>query len=172
MIVKTTVHESIIARIREGQKALIAIDSLPDKTFKGEVIKVAVLPDAQNRMFNPNLKVYETNVSISGTHRELKPGMSARVTIIIRELKDVLMIPLQAVSTRSDDRICLVKTSFGTETRTIETGEYNDKFIEVKSGLEEGEKVVLNARDFSGASDSAPEPGRRRRKGSRGNGRS
>jgi len=107
------------------------------------------LPDSQNRWLNPDLKVYETDIFIDGTHTDLKPGMSAEVTITVNELPDVLMIPLQAVSTRGGERVCLVKTSFGTEARTIETGDYNDKFIEVKKGLEEGERVVLNTWDSS-----------------------
>jgi len=149
MIVRTTVHESVITRIQEGQKASIKIDSLPDRKFSGSVTRVAVLPDSQNRWLNPDLKVYETDIFIDGTHTDLKPGMSAEVTITVNELPDVLMIPLQAVSTRGGERVCLVKTSFGTEARTIETGDYNDKFIEVKKGLEEGERVVLNTWDSS-----------------------
>jgi multidrug efflux pump subunit AcrA (membrane-fusion protein) len=71
--------------------------------------------------------------------------MSAEVRIIARELEGVLTIPLQAVVTRGDEMFCLVKTAFGTEPRTIQTGDYNDRFIEVKQGLQEGETVVLNA---------------------------
>ena len=148
MIVRTTVHESIIARIKQGQKVLIKVDSLPDRSFEGEVIKVAVLPDAQNRWLNPNLKVYETDVSITGVNSDLKPGMSAEVKIIVKKLNGVLLIPLQAVITREGERICYVKTALGPQPRSIETGDYNDRFIEVKAGLAEGEKVVLNASDL------------------------
>jgi len=148
MLVRTTVHESVVARIREGQKASITIDSLPEKALEGEVSKVAVLPDQQNRWLNPNLKVYETDVTIFGTHPDLKPGMSAEVRIMISELKDVLIIPLQAVVTRGDERTCLVRTALGTQSRTIETGDYNDRFIEITGGLKEGEKVVLNPEDL------------------------
>jgi len=149
MIVRTTVHESVITRVIEGQKVSITVDSLPDRKFSGTVLKVAVLPDSQNRWLNPNLKVYETDISIQGVHADLKPGMSAEVRIIVNELSQVLMIPLQAVRTQGNERVCLVKTRSGTETRAIETGDYNDKFIEVKQGLEEGEMVVLNAWDSS-----------------------
>lgn len=144
MIVKANIHESVIARIHEGLKASITIDSMPEKAFEGVVKKVGILPDSQNRWFNPNLKVYTTEVSILGEHAELKPGMSAQVRIIINELKDVLLIPVQAVDKRGEDNICFVVTPLGPQTRIIRIGDYNDKFIEVKSGLKEGEKVVLN----------------------------
>lgn len=149
MMVRTTVHESVIARVHKKQKAKITIDSLPGRSLEGEVIKVAVLPDQQNRWLNPSLKVYGTDVSIFGSDPDLKPGMSAQVRIIIKELDGVLMIPLQAVTTHNRKRVCFVKTSFGMERRKIKTGDYNDRFIEIKSGLEEGDKVVLNADDYS-----------------------
>jgi HlyD family secretion protein len=149
MMVRTTVHESVIARVHKKQKAKITIDSLPDRTLEGEVTEVAILPDQENRWLNPNLKVYVTNVSILGTDPDLKPGMSAQVRIIIKERKGVLMVPLQAVTTHNRKRVCFVKTALGTERRIIKTGDYNDRFIEVKKGLEEGDKVVLNADDFS-----------------------
>jgi RND family efflux transporter MFP subunit len=148
MIVKTAIHESVIARIHEGQKAVISIDSLPELKLEGKVSKVAVLPDPQQRWLNPNLKVYSTDIAILGTHPKLKPGMSAQVRIIVNELNDVLMIPIQAVTTEGNRRVCYVKTALGSEKRIIETGDYNDRFIEVRSGLEEGEKVILNIQNM------------------------
>jgi len=146
MIVKTSIHESVITRVKEGQKAAITIDSLPDEKFHGEVKNVAVLPDPQHRWLNPDLKVYTTEVMIDGTHLHLKPGMSAQVRIIVDELNDVLMIPLQAIVTRDNDKICFVLASSRARARVIETGEYNDRFIEIEKGLKEGERVVLNSR--------------------------
>ena len=151
MVVKAKIHESIITRVEEGQKAIITIDALPDKTFSGSVKKVGILPDSQNRWLNPNVKVYETQVTIEGNHPALKPGMSAQVKIIINELKDVLMVPLEAVTTKGDDRVCYVEDSPNKSTiRKIETGDYNDKFMEIKNGLKEGEKVVLNTSSITG----------------------
>lgn len=148
MVVKTSIHESIIARIHENQQAFITIDSLPDLRLDGKVTKVAILPDSQQWWLNPNLKVYSTDIAILGNHPNLKPGMSAQARIIINELKDVLIIPLQAVTTQGSDRVCHVKTAFGSERRIIETGDYNDNFIEVRSGLKEGEEVILNIQDI------------------------
>jgi HlyD family secretion protein len=157
MMVTAKIHEAVIARVNTGQRARITIDSLPGRQFEGEVTKVAVLPDPQHRWLNPNLKVYSTDISIFGNHPDLKPGMSAQVRIIINELDDVLMIPLQSVMTEGSETFCYVMSRFGPEKRNIETGEYNDTFIEVRSGLKEGEKVVLNMPAF-GARKSAPEP--------------
>ena len=144
MVVKAKVHESVIARVKEGQKAFVTIDAIPDQQFKGEVTKVGILPDSSNRWMNPNRKVYVTDVTIEGSNPNLKPGMSAQVRIVIDELKDVVQIPIQAVTVYGNQSVCYVQGSANSERRIVEVGDYNDKFIEIKSGLNEGEKVVLN----------------------------
>ena len=93
MVVKAKVHESVIARVKEGQKAYVTIDAIPDEQFEGTVTKVGILPDSSNRWMNPNRKVYITDITIIGSNPNLKPGMSAQVRIIIDELKDVLHVP-------------------------------------------------------------------------------
>jgi len=74
----------------------------------------------------------------------LRPGMSAKVEIIIAELKNVLAIPIQCVSNRTGKKICYVHTSSRSEEREIKVGSYNDKFVEILEGLKDGEKVLLN----------------------------
>ena len=60
----------------------------------GEVTKIAVLPNSENRWMNPDVKVYETNINIEGNNDWLKPGMSAQVEIVAGVLNDVVYIPL------------------------------------------------------------------------------
>lgn len=148
MLVKAQVHESVIARVQEGQRALITIDAMPERQFGGKVSKVGILPDNSNRWWNPNRKVYLTDISIVGNHPDLKPGMSAQVRIVINELKDVILIPIQAVTALGDETVCFVQGLTAVDKRAVKTGDYNDKFIEVREGLKEGEKVVLNPAEF------------------------
>lgn len=143
MIVKTKIHESAITKVRIGQQAIITLDAMPDKTIQGTVKSVSALPDSQDRWTNPDVKLYPTDVKIVENSPNLKSGMSAQVRIIVNELKDVLMIPIQAVGSQGEQRICYVLNSSIPKARKIETGEYNDSFIEVKKGLEPGEKVML-----------------------------
>jgi len=53
-----------------------------------------VLPDSQNRWLNPDLKVYLTTITIDGTHDWVKPGMSAKVEILVDRLADVVYVPV------------------------------------------------------------------------------
>lgn len=144
MAVDANIHESVIARIREGLPSEIRIDAFPDQVFKGSVRKVALLPDSQNRWYNPELKVYKTTVGIDQENPGLKPGMSAQVKIIVDELQDVLMVPIHAVANHNRKNYCFVKQGVQLAQREVETGDYNDDFIEIKTGLQEGELVALN----------------------------
>jgi HlyD family secretion protein len=143
MEVTVKIHESYIKKVKKGQKAKVTIDAFPDQILEAEVTKVAVLPDSQNRWMNPDLKVYMTDLSIGGTHDWVKPGMSAKVEIFVDRLDDVVQIPVQAVVPDGGQQVCYVNTGFKTEKRVIQTGQFNDEFIEVVAGLKEGEKILL-----------------------------
>ena len=143
MKVEIKIHETWIDKIQRGQKAKISIAAFSDETFAGKVLKKAPLADPEQRG-NSDLKVYVTDVSIDGTHDSIKTGMSGKVEILIDELKDVLYVPIKSVVTVDEKELCYVKASGRAEKREVETGLFNDDFVEIKSGLTQGEKVLLN----------------------------
>jgi hypothetical protein len=153
MSVRVKIHESYIKKVKKGQKARITMDAFADKVLEGEVTQVGVLPDSQNRWMNPDMKVYLTTITIDGTHDWLKPGMSAKVEIMVNRLSDVIYVPVQAVSPFEKKQVCYVANGGKPERRVVEVGEFNDEFIEIKSGLKEGERVLLRA-----AETQAPQP--------------
>jgi HlyD family secretion protein len=154
MKVEIKVHETWIDKIEPNQPAKITVAAFADKTFTGKVLKKAPLAD-QTDFLNPDLKVYLTDVSIDGTHDALKTGMTGTVEVIIDELHDVLYVPIQSVVTVEEKKMCYVMGSRA-EKREVETGLFNDNFVEIKSGLTEGEKVLLNPPRWT-ASETAKE---------------
>ena len=142
MQVKTSVHESVLDQIRPGLPVTVRSDAFPDKSYLGSVRYVAVLPD-QDSSFGPDTKVYETLVTIDEEVSQIKPGMTAVVEIHVAYLENVLTVPVTAIVQVGKESWCLVDDS-GVERRTVKLGASNDKFVEVKSGLEKGERVVLN----------------------------
>ncbi|MHC4071223.1 MAG: efflux RND transporter periplasmic adaptor subunit, partial [Planctomycetota bacterium] len=143
MIAEIAVHEAEVDKVRPGQRAVITVDPFPDETFTGQVLKVAHLPDSRRGFLNP-LKVYITQVLIEGTHDYLKPGMSAKVEILVERLEDVIIVPVQVVANRGGSKVCFVSTPGGTEERIVQTGAFDDTFVQIVDGLKEGEKVLLN----------------------------
>lgn len=143
MIVEIRVHESHVLQIRPGLDAYVTIDSIPDRRFRAKVVKVAVLPNSQDRWLNPNLKVYSTDVLIEDELPDLKPGASARAEIVITNLVNALTIPLQAVSTVKGKQVCYLQNGDDVVPVPVTVGNFNDQFIEIRSGLKEGDLVAL-----------------------------
>jgi HlyD family secretion protein len=147
MIAEIDVHESAVDKVRPGQRAKIVVDAFPDQSFTGEVLKVAPLPDPQRGFLSPDMKVYKTQVSIEGSHDYLKPGMSTKVDILVEQLEDVLIVPIQVVARRDGKKVCYCLTSPGSERsepREVQTGAFNDTFVQITEGLEVGDEVLLN----------------------------
>jgi RND family efflux transporter MFP subunit len=143
MQVKTSVHESMLDRVHPGLSATVRIDAFPEQSYSSTVQSVAVLPD-QSGWTSADTKIYETIVVIDEQVEQLKPGMSAVVDIHVDRLANVLSIPVQAVVQVESDTWCYVDRSGRIERRTIELGRTNDHFVEIRAGLDEGDKVVLN----------------------------
>lgn len=143
MGVRLNVHESQVKRVRLGQRALVRVDAEPGKTLEGRVAELAVLPDSSSTRYTPNVKVYPCTIHIDGAHDWLKPGMNAKVEIIVDQLADVLFIPVQSIEVENDHHFCYVNTGSRLERREVSTGVFNDEFIEVRTGLQPGEEVAL-----------------------------
>ena len=143
MKVEIKIHETWVDKVQVGQEATITVAAFPDEAFTGKVLKKAPLADPEEWL-NPDLKVYSTDVNIAGTHESIKTGMTAKVEVIIEKLHDVLSVPIQAVTSVQGSKVCYVLTGAGPQKRQVETGLFNDNFVEIKSGLSEGEKVLLS----------------------------
>ncbi len=140
MQVRTTVHESVIHQVREKLPATVRIEAFPDQAFRGQVKSIAVLADQQS----PDTRVYGTVVTIEDGVTQLKPGMTAVVEIHVTRLKNVLSVPVQAIVQVGPDSWCYVDNGNGPERRPVRLGMTNHKFVVVRDGIEEGDRVVLN----------------------------
>ncbi len=149
MSVKVNIHESDIKKIAAGLKARVRVDAFPDRELDGEVTKVGVLPDSENRWMNPDLKVYETTIKIEGTHDWLKPGMSAQAEVLVTRLDDAVYIPIQSVVPQGDKQVCFVIEGDTPQRREVETGEITVEYIVVTKGLKTGERVLIRPPDGS-----------------------
>jgi HlyD family secretion protein len=117
----------------------VTVDSRPDETFLGKVTRVApyVLDiEAQNRTVEIEVELDDTEISSS-----LLPGTSADVEVILQTLENAPRIPTTALF--QNNRVFVVEDDVLVE-REIETGLRNWDYVEVQSGLEEGEVVVTS----------------------------
>jgi RND family efflux transporter MFP subunit len=144
MGVQLRVHEASVNMVKPGQKAKVTVEAHPDTPFEGEVTSVAPLPDPQRGWLDPGVKVYTTQVTIEGSHDIIKPGMSAKVEISVGHLRDVTIVPVQVVANRGGRKVCYIDTGGTPEEREVETGAFNDIFVQIVSGVDIGENVLLS----------------------------
>ncbi len=142
MKVQVKIHETHINQINLGQPAFVVLDSLPDQRYRGTVSKVAPLPDSSSRWGNPDLKVYATEIVINDKLPDIKPGVSARAEVLITNLENVLSVPIQAVTTRKGKQVVFLGSA-PQEPVPVTVGQYNTKFIQICTGLKDGDRVML-----------------------------
>ena len=142
MQAKVPVHESKVEQVHAGQRVYLKV---LDREFQGSVTSIANQPEAKS-FFSAKVKEYPAEVRIEGDCEGLRPGMTAEVEILIANLEDVLTVPVSSVVVKGDQFYGYVKSPEGAQKRELLLGLSNDKFVEVKDGVSEGEEILMNPR--------------------------
>ncbi|MFW5870207.1 MAG: efflux RND transporter periplasmic adaptor subunit [Candidatus Sumerlaeota bacterium] len=143
--VNVGIPESLIKQIEIGQEAFVTIDALPGEVIEAKVAKISQTPN-RTAWWDPNSKVYTVELDVTKyDDLFLKPGMSTMVEIITSELKDVLQVPLQAVRTEGDEHSVYVVEGKTMQKTPVTVGAHNEKNIQIVSGLDAGQTVLLYA---------------------------
>jgi len=139
-IATITLNEVDVADVKVGQKVNITFDALDDLSITGEVAEVDTLGAVSQGVVSYNVKI-----SFDTDNEKIKSGMSITADIIIESIEDVLAIPSAAVKTgRGNSYVEVMNDEGGIEKKNVETGMTDDTTTEIKSGLSEGEKVVVS----------------------------
>jgi hypothetical protein len=176
MVVNVRVPEALVSNLHNEedasdsstwQTAQIRVDAFSSHVLKGHIKTIDTVASQQD-WFAADVKVYKTMIAIDQGIDGLKPGMSAEVTIYADESHDpVLVVPVQAVLgtiSMGAERKCFVLGADGQPVlRDIVVGLCNERLVEIKSGLKEGDRVVLNPRPLL-TDESDLKPGRDRSK--------
>ncbi len=141
--VQALVPEADIAKISVGQKASMTLDAFGDSVpFQGMVISEQ--PDqtkVQDAIY------YQVNLSLDANGHDIKPGMTANVTIGTGERDNVIFIPLRAVHTQanSTSTTVLILTNTQAQSENIALGLHGDNGqVEVTDGLQEGQTLIVS----------------------------
>ncbi|HEY0552398.1 MAG TPA: HlyD family efflux transporter periplasmic adaptor subunit [Verrucomicrobiae bacterium] len=143
MLAEIRIEEARVAQVRAGMTAYIEVRNIPHRRFKGTVRRVALLPDAQASWLNPDTKVFPTDILVDEELPILKPGVSANVEVIITNLAKVLSVPIQTVARLNGENVCFIKKGSRVTPVPVTTGWFNDAFVEITSGLKDGDLVLL-----------------------------
>ena len=92
MHIEANVSEADIGGVSEGQDAAFLVDAFPDRTFHGKIVQVRFAPITVD-----NVVTYVTVIEVDNPKKELRPGMTANVSIVIAEKKNTLTVPNAAL---------------------------------------------------------------------------
>lgn len=142
MTVRARVREEDLHKIREGQEATIRVDAYPDSVFRGRVTSIGALALESPAAAAPG-KHFQMGVALEGRDERLRPGMTARVSIVADHPKDVLVVPVPAIHYAGEQTICYVIAENGITARPVRVGRRGDDVVEIIAGLAEGDRVSL-----------------------------
>ena len=148
------VSELDIGQIQPGQTVEITAEALPGQTFTGVVEKVSV-----NGTTTDGFTTYPVTILLS-EYGDLNPGMNVSADIIVERSENALCVPAEAVNSDgtvlvagegafAEDGVTIADPS-KLESRPVTLGRGNQDFVEITSGLEEGETVLLPIQSQSG----------------------
>jgi membrane fusion protein, macrolide-specific efflux system len=146
LLVKVELNQIDIAKVHLGGRATVKLDALPGEQFAARISRVAV---ASVKSSGRDVELFPLELTLLSHTAEIKPGMTADITLHISELPDVLTLPIEAVV--KDGARSLVSRVLALEdgTQTLEkievqVGSRNDRELEVVSGLNEADRVLID----------------------------
>ncbi len=143
-IAQIKIPETSLDKIKLGLPVRLVVDAIPGKVYTGRMTKIAPLPDATSVFMNPDLKVYNSEITINEKDKLLRTGMSCRAEIIAAQYDKAVFVPVQAVTRLGKVPTLYVESATGWAPRTVKIGYDNNKMVHIISGLKPGEKVQMN----------------------------
>ncbi|WP_422930908.1 efflux RND transporter periplasmic adaptor subunit [Singulisphaera sp. PoT] len=141
MEVSAMLHESVVDKVRDGQRAKIRVEGISNRQLEGHVVTIAALP---TRDPFSQIPYYVATVKVDTPVDGLRPGMSAEVEIDTARRNDVLTVPPSAVKVEDGVEFCYVADDENLVRRPIQVGHLTEDELEVTDGLSEGEEVVAD----------------------------
>jgi len=161
MTVEAQVSEADISKLTPGMPVYFTLLGQPDKRFTGTLRQIKPTPQTDN-----NVVLYYALFDVPNPTGELMINMSAQVYFVIDQADNVLIVPTAALHTKREGSekqqttVLVVEQNGSVAERSVEVGVRNRVQAEIKSGLEQGDKVVVtSALDTAGSGQRGRRPG-------------
>lgn len=151
MFIYTTVSDLDVMYVAQDAPVTVTVDALPGETFQGKVMRLDSYTD-----YGTGKTIYNVQIQVEG-REGLRPGMNTNCFVDSGESLDTLLVPIEAVFEEDGKQKVEILTGENqVEIVEIETGLMNDMYVEVLSGLEEGQLVVTGSTKDLMPSQSIP----------------
>lgn len=149
-----SVDELDVGRVKVGQTVNVTADAIEGKTFTGKVTNISLQSSQSNGVTN-----YPVTVTLDEVG-DLLPGMNVDGTIILDQVDDALMIPVDSLMRGNrvyvkDDSVTRQQGNIpaGFKAVDVETGISNDDYVQITSGLSEGDEVYVDSASSNTSTD-------------------
>lgn len=139
--ISTNVSEYLVADIKAGDAVTVTVKSLPDRTFTGTIKTVAPAPGVGSF-------TYPVTISIDPDQEGLMAGMFAEVHVTSSRKDHVLAVPSDAVLIKNGETQVVILNDNIPEFVPVETGLDNGEYVEILSGLSEGQTIVTTGQHY------------------------
>lgn len=140
LYVETNVDEADIGKVHSGKDATVKLEAYEDKSYTGTVDSIAMQSlDIKERGITFLVKIKMPRADVP-----LRLGMTAEVEILLRRVDGALLVPLEAVIENGEKSAVFVLNGDKIKRVEIDTGISDDEYVQVLSGVNEGDEVVLS----------------------------
>ena len=140
LLVDVQVSEVDINSVAAGQNVTLTLDAISNTTYHGTVLRVAQAGDVSSGAVN-----FTVTVQMTDADNQVKPGMTAAVNIIVKQVKDQLLVPNRAVRLVNDQRVVYILKNGVPQEVKISLGATSDTQSAITGGdLKEGDLLILN----------------------------
>lgn len=146
--------EADTTKLKVGQAATVSFDALSGTTATGKVTAIGLSPTTTD-----NVVKFPATISLTDVPSGVRLGQTATVEITVAKAEDVLYVPSAAVRTAGGQSTVTVVRNGEQSSVTVEIGVKGDQGTEIKSGLEEGDQVVVTSTSGSGTSGTTGRQG-------------
>lgn len=138
LLIESHVNQVDAPRLVRGQEVEVNMSDTTDTPVKARIEFIAPLAVVKN-----NIKGFKVEALIEDAEDRLKPGMSVSMNVPVGAAQQAVSVPVSAVFKESKQNIVYVRKGGSTEKRKVTVGVNNLSFVEIKSGLDEGEEILL-----------------------------
>ncbi len=150
MVLEASFNQSDTQRLRVGQKAQVRLDAYSGKVWPGKVLSVGASTAASGAGMRgaasgtgDYVRNVPVSVSIEASDREIIPDLSGSADVLLREDKDVLLVPREAVVHENGEAVVYVAGDKQPRRQAVELGNRSDTQFVVLSGVNEGDTLVV-----------------------------
>ncbi|MHB8154635.1 MAG: efflux RND transporter periplasmic adaptor subunit [Candidatus Omnitrophota bacterium] len=145
LIGRAQVDETDIRKVKFGQKAVIILDAYPDTKINAVVEHIYYESKTVN-----NVTIYEVDLIPENIPDFFRSGMNTTINFIENSKEDILIIPVEAIYRDKDESFVLIKKEGQIDLlrQPVEFGITDDKFIEVLSGVQEKDVLMIKNKKF------------------------